>query len=115
MGQRPSHALLSTGTQGGESRNALAPGALPGGALLGFKTELINDLVSLSCKKTGYVFQGHKFSPTFKCFQCFVKPEEAGSPPGLAGVMDICGVWRELFQPSSKPAHYHSTGSGRAL
>ena len=86
-----------------------------GVALLGFQTELINDLVSLSCKKTGNVFQGRKFSPAFKRFQCFLKPEQGGSPLGLAGVMDICAVCEELFQPPSKPAHYRSTGSRRFL
>lgn len=60
------------------------PGMGAGVALLGFQTELINDLVSLSCKKTGNVFQGRKFSPAFKRFQCFVKPEQGGSPLGLA-------------------------------
>lgn len=74
------------------------PASCPGGERLGFKTELINDLVSLSCKKTGNVFQGHKFSQTFKGLQWFIKPKECQSPLGLARVMDICGVCKELFQ-----------------
>lgn len=78
---------------------------------MGFQTELINDLVSLSCKKTGNVFQGRKFSPAFKRFQCFVKPGRAGARWGWLGVIDICAVCKELFQPPSKPAHYHSMGS----
>lgn len=85
-----------------------------GVALMGFQTELINDLVSLSCKKTGNVFQGRKFSPAFKRFQCFVKPEQGGGPLGLAWG-DIRAVCEELFQPPSKPAHYRSTGSRQFL
>ena len=97
-----------------EGFGSLRP-ALPRGALLGFKTELIDDLALLICKKTGNVFQGGKFSPTFSCFQCFVKPEWGRSPLGLAGVMDICGVCEALFLPSSKPSRYCSTGASQFL
>lgn len=63
----------------------LAACAPPRGALFGFKTEFTNDLVSLSCKKTGNAFPGRKFSQTFKRVQCFVKAKACGSPLGLAG------------------------------
>lgn len=85
------------------------------GCAVRLQTRLINDLVSLSCKKTGNVFQGRKFSQTFKHFQCFVKAKASRSPLGLAGVMDVRGDAEELFQASPKRAHYNPMGCGRFL
>ena len=78
------HRLQDSVEESGLGAPPAQPGMGAGGCTHGFQTELINDLVSLSCKKTGNVFQGRKFSPAFKRFQCFVKPEQGGGPLGLA-------------------------------
>lgn len=67
-----------------------------GGALLHFQPGLINDRVSLSCKKTGSVFQGHKFSQ--RSYVSSVCKTTVQEPLGLAVEMDARTACGDLSQ-----------------
>lgn len=85
---------------------------LPRGCAGRAPDRLINDVASLSCNKTGNVFQGRKCSQMFPVVcktNCVQEP--AGASGGDRG-RSRRRVGRGLFQASWKRAHYTPSAAG---